>query len=100
MNFSAIPNFAHSELWNGNLYIAGDCNIDTDTLGKLFSDLNIPECKGNFAIVWQGTDGWCFAQTDHLNTYPLWYKEDGSAIYSLWSPVTDIQKDDVSLCNA
>ena len=95
MNFHSNPNFAHHELWNGNLYIAGDCNIDTDTLGKLFSDHNIPECKGNFAIVWKGTDGWCFAQTDHLNTYPLWYKEDGSEIYSLWSQVTDIQKDDV-----
>ena len=42
MNFLSNQNFAHLELWNGNLYIAGDCNIDTDTLGKLFSDLNIP----------------------------------------------------------
>ena len=31
---------------NGNLYIAGDCNIDTDTLGKLFSDPQIYRVQG------------------------------------------------------
>tara|TARA_B100001287_G_scaffold275566_1_gene283501 strand:- start:1402 stop:2694 length:1293 start_codon:yes stop_codon:yes gene_type:complete len=95
MKFHHNKNFKYHELWNGHLHLAGDCNIDIDTLGKLFSDHSVPTCTGNFAIVWVGNDGWNFAQTDHLNTYPIWYKEDGSELYSLWSQVENIQRDDV-----
>jgi len=95
MIFHTNKNFIKYELHNGILYIAGDCGVDPDKLSSIFADHDIPQLRGNFAIVWQGQDDWWFAQTDHLNTYPLWYKEDGSEVYSLWSQVTDIQKDDV-----
>lgn len=95
MKFLTNTHFKKHDLWNGTLYLAGACNYTPVELAKLFSDHEIPQTRGNFAMVWQGNDDWWFAQTDHLNTYPLWYKEDGSEVYSLWSQVTNIQKDDI-----
>jgi len=68
MIFNSNNNFKHHKLHNGDLWLAGKCNIDTEVLSKLFSDHEVPECKGNFAIVWIGNDNWSFVQSDHLNT--------------------------------
>lgn len=95
MKFQTNSNFTHHRLWHGDLWIAGNCNIEPDTFGKVFSDHDIPNTEGNFAVVWIGDDGWWMAQTDHLNTYPLWYREDGTEVYSLWSQVENINRDDV-----
>lgn len=96
MKFYNDHNFVKHEMHNGTLWIAGWCDIKLHALSNMFSDHEIPNTKGQFAIVWQGNDGWWFAQTDHLCTYPLWYKEDGSAVYSQWKYVPlDGEKDEV-----
>jgi hypothetical protein len=90
MIFYPNKNFTKYELFNGILWLAGSCNYAPGKLNHIFSDHIIPkDIRGQFAMVWEGKDGWWMAQVDHLCTYPLWYSDNGNEVYSLWKDVTN-----------
>lgn len=97
MKFHDNPNFVKHQMYNGVLWLAGWCDHTPERLSQLFADHDIPVTRGQFALVWQGTDGWWCAQCDHMCTYPLWYSNDGANVYSLWSQAVaaDRQSDEV-----
>jgi len=92
LKFQTNKNFKQHDLHNGTLWLAGWCDHTPSKLNYMFADHDIPQTRGQFAMVWQGTDGWWFAQTDHLCNYPLWYSENGEHVYSLWSQALEHDK--------
>jgi len=84
MKFHTNNKFKRHDMFNGTLWLAGWINEPLKQLNHNFADHIIPNIQGQFALVWQGKDGWWLAMCDHLCTYPLWYSEDGEHVFSLW----------------
>ena len=95
MKFLTSKHFERHELWNGVSYLAGT-QLHTVQLAKLFSDHETPKQGVTPQLCGRAMIIGGLAQTDHLNTYPLWYREDGSVVYSLWSLAGEIERDDIS----
>lgn len=89
LKFYPNKNFEKHEYHNGILWVAGSSS--KRKRGKWHISLSrreLPELKSNNSIVWLNTeDNFFVAQVDHLSTYPLWYNDDTTEIWSTWDDV-------------
>ena len=66
--FRPNKNFKRHDLHNGVLWLAGWIDKPLGELNYKFADHEVLELRGQFALVWQGRDGWWLAMCDHLWT--------------------------------
>ena len=98
MQFHPNKNFVSHDYDNGILWVTPE--IDSDRRGEIHLRMCRKEVVANFkytgSFVWIATDGYFYAQVDHLWTYPLWYNDDTKEIWASWS---DIETRDFELDN-